>query len=264
MGISWVGKDKHYYDQAGFWAAARYLSDFEEVRLAACRAAVPADIASHVDVGAGNGAFLVGLEATTAGVVHLGIERSPVAVKAALCRSPLFVGEATALPFADRSVDLLSALDVVEHFPFRSYESALAEMCRVAARYILINVPYREHRLHAVCPYCGCRFDPHYHMRRFDRSSFLGLLSGFELVRFQTVSREESVLEAAVRPFRTRVFGGFPPHAVCPQCDFSLRDSDTGPAVRGGARERIRQMVRALPKVKMPVEAVALYRRTGA
>lgn len=259
-----MGTEKHYYDQAGFWAAARYLSDFEEVRLAACRAAVPADITSHVDVGAGNGAFLMGLEATTAGVVHLGVERSPVAAKVALCRSPLFVGEATALPFADRSVDLVSALDVVEHFPFRGYESALAEMRRVAARYILLNVPYREHRLHAVCPYCGCRFDPHYHMRRFDRSSFPGLFPGFELVLFRTVCRDESVLEAAVRPFRTKVFGGFPPHAVCPQCDFSLRDSAAGPAPGGGARDMIRRAVRALPKVKIPVEAVALYRRTGA
>jgi ubiquinone/menaquinone biosynthesis C-methylase UbiE len=43
------------------------------------------------------------------------------------------------LPFADRAFDLAAAIEVLEHVP--DPERTLAEMARVAARYLLVSVP---------------------------------------------------------------------------------------------------------------------------
>ena len=47
--------------------------------------------------------------------------------------------EATSLPFADREFDMATAIEVLEHLP--KPESALAEMTRVARRWVLVSVP---------------------------------------------------------------------------------------------------------------------------
>jgi len=51
---------------------------------------------------------------------------------------PMFFGDATRLPFADRSVDLIVGLEVLEHIP--QPERALAEIARVG-RTAVLSVP---------------------------------------------------------------------------------------------------------------------------
>ena len=47
--------------------------------------------------------------------------------------------DARALPFADASFDVVTALEVIEHIP--EMEQALAEVCRVARRSVVLSVP---------------------------------------------------------------------------------------------------------------------------
>ena len=51
------------------------------------------------------------------------------------------MGDATRLPFADQQFDVVTLLEVLEHIP--DTRAALAEVCRVTGRYLLLSVPTR-------------------------------------------------------------------------------------------------------------------------
>lgn len=224
-----------YYDVPALWEAGRYLESSSELRrFARCVEMVPADVASVLDVGAGNGAFLRTLAEHRPGLALQGVERSETAIAAAVCAAPLRRGEAQALPYADRSFDLVTSLEMIEHLPFGVYETALREMERVARRYILITVPFREPAHQVECPYCGCSFHPFYHMRRYGREEMEGLFTAFGPRRVEKIRAPgEYALLGALR----RVYGKlvspvaiFPPIALCPQCGFGRRHLEEGAA----------------------------------
>lgn len=50
-------------------------------------------------------------------------------------------GDTRALAFPDRSFDVVTMLEVLEHIP--DYQQALTEVCRVARRFLLLSVPSR-------------------------------------------------------------------------------------------------------------------------
>ena len=54
---------------------------------------------------------------------------------------PDHVGSATALPFADNSIDVVCAFQMLEHLPYELALSAFAEMARVSGRHIVISLP---------------------------------------------------------------------------------------------------------------------------
>lgn len=276
--------DGVFFENPGLWAAERYEGAHQVQRFRTCAGLIPAGSASLLDVGAGNGAFLDYVSRERPEISAVGLERSAAAIAHAVTTFPILEGSGDELPFADRSMDVVSALEVIEHFPHGVYETCLDEMERVAARNILISVPYRERRMSVHCPYCGCSFNPHYHMRSFDEGVMKSLFRGFECTEIRTVDAPDIPLGSIVKPVyrwaRGRM-GFFPAFALCPQCGYqSPQPTDDGrapaEALPSGAGEvdrthrrtaravRLGRAVRGtVPSVARPLWMVALYRRRG-
>lgn len=214
----------HLFELPALWDREAWLTNQENhARFEVAAASIPVGVKSLLDVGTGNGLFLSCLESKNVQFVLTGLEPSLAGASARLCRAVVHVGSGDAIPFADGSFDVVTALEVLEHLPCGVFESCLRELSRVALMYILVTVPYRDSLWKITCQQCGCKFNPYYHVRSFVDGTFVGLIPGFELVKVEPFGEvlRQPVLEKLARV--KELLGGRGPtydHAVCPQCNF--------------------------------------------
>jgi len=260
-----------YYERAAEWGLEQHLESRDQLmRFEVTAAMISPNAKRLLDVGTGNGAFLSFLENGSTRFELRGLERSKSAIEASKCRAEITEGSIEALPFGDLAYDTVTALEVIEHLPHGVYPKALAEMARVSASQVVISVPYRERRLMVVCPECGCRFSPIFHMRTFDEDKLKGLVPGFRLTGHEYVSTNVhwllTDLATHLRGLRDRVRGVVPIRTTCPQCGYGLqpprRDSPPPPTSAGDAPRSLRSALLSwVPKVKRAHWIVASYER---
>ena len=94
-----------------------------------------------VEVGAGEGRVTERLveRFPDAAVIGLDLPDDELADEWTELGVPMFFGDATRLPFADRSIDLVVGLEVLEHVPDPT--RALAEVARVCGGAAVLSVP---------------------------------------------------------------------------------------------------------------------------
>ncbi|MFO0579189.1 MAG: class I SAM-dependent methyltransferase [Polyangia bacterium] len=184
-------------------AEARRLADLRALA-ARCLAARPVG-ARVLDVGCGDGTLLrslsaldpppalrVGIDRSHSGLLQL--VRTPPAPGPAprTARTAGVRGDTTALPFADASFDLVLCCDVLEHLPDEAAARTVAELGRVAARHVVLNVPFAEDLGWSMltCSSCGLRYHRDHHLRRYLAADLLALgraqLPGFVLRALRT------------------------------------------------------------------------------
>jgi SAM-dependent methyltransferase len=233
---------------------------------------IPAGARSLLDIGTGNGAFLKHLEQSGSTLELAGIERSEMAARMRWCRTKIVIGSADALPYPDRSFDIVSACEVIEHLPFGVYETALAEMSRTARSHILVSVPFREKRTFMKCPYCETEFPAWFHLRSFDLEKLSGLFAGFRMVsnakvtavaRLFLLSPDPRDFWAWLRRARAPIWAG----QVCPTCSFTPAQRPRASAASSGLdrrplRSRFKTWVSLSPKGLKEKWVIALYSRT--
>ena len=106
--------------------------------------------ATALDVGSGSGDIsraLADLPGVASPITALALDRDPTAVIAARAQGVSVTrGDALRLPFADHSIDLVTAVKFAHHFAGPELQRLLGEMARVA-RHRVVVLDIRRHRL---------------------------------------------------------------------------------------------------------------------
>jgi hypothetical protein len=131
---------------------------------------------------------------------------------------------ADALPFEDRSFDLVFSSEMLEHLPGPVLAGAARELERVASRYLLVAVPHAEtlRRRFARCPRCGLEFHIDGHLHAFDAPALDRLFPTFRRVATELEGAAEPPSFASIEQMRQRlarawwVWDGA--RIVCPSC----------------------------------------------
>ncbi len=244
-----MSSERAYYEAADLWRPELFDTADERLRLEACGRLVPEDAATLLDVGCGEGGFLKWLGDARPTLRAEGLERSPAAIAVAAAHGTVREGSIDALPYADGAFDVVTALEVLEHLPHGTFEAGLSELRRVARQAIVVSVPFDERRVFVRCTYCGCRFQPNYHMRSFDRDAFGSLFEGFRLERYEVLMGEDYVGGPVLRGGYRLLHGGVddaPDGTMCPQCGYRQAGN---PAVREWAKRSFRARI---PKTMRP------------
>ncbi|PXA90944.1 hypothetical protein DMC47_26425 [Nostoc sp. 3335mG] len=268
--------EKDYYENPDFWADDIFAGDSERFR--GVLDLIPDDARTLLDVGCGNGAFLhfVLDSGRTFDRLH-GADRSQTALSRV--RTDKTLASIENLAFRDRAFDAVTCLEVIEHLPHGIYEQGLANLCRIAGKYVVIGVPFDEDIEADLvrCPSCTGRFNPDYHLRRYSEDSLNDLLLpyGFQSagrLLFGAMARYLFVTGWLQRRNRARRNGN-PFHTAipCPMCGFSLPpriDSSAiaspAPSAAPAAREVLGVLAKKILRTGPSYGGIAMvYRRSA-
>ena len=174
----------------------RHLGNLQTIR-AEFRRFLREDLAvdeavSMLDVGSGSGDIpldLRDLVAKSRPAQFIALDRDPAAATEANRLIPVVCGDALRLPFADRSVDLVTAVKFAHHFAGEPLAQLLREMSRVA-RHRVVILDIRRHWLAYWGFWAWSRVFTTNRLVRYDGP--LSVLRGF--------TRDELLCEVSVLP----------------------------------------------------------------
>lgn len=171
MNLSETANTQTYFENAEIWETP-LLPYQVQVQKDILRI-LPADIASILDIGCGNG-IITNILPETLRVV--GVDLSQAALDHV--RRETHVGSITALPFEDNAFDLVMANDLLEHLTPEQLDAGIQEMKRVSNRYILLTVPFLEDLNigSTRCEECDRFYHVNHHRESFDLEKLQDLL----------------------------------------------------------------------------------------
>jgi ubiquinone/menaquinone biosynthesis C-methylase UbiE len=200
---------------------------------------IPEDARSLIDVGCGNGVFARVAKERFPSIRITCVDRSSAALEHVQADEKMRC-EVVDLPFADRSFDCVSCLEVIEHLTVDDYKKALSELTRIAKATVIISVPYDEDIEKNVdrCPQCRTVFNRDLHLRSYDDATFVDLLSDFG---FRMQESSIPVINTHYVGFRTyykllRMLKGVPDQStlflspICPLCGYTPENDEQAPA----------------------------------
>jgi SAM-dependent methyltransferase len=258
--------DATYYENPKHWEIDRYINPLQTERYADAISLIPEDVREIIDVGCGNGLFLKYLKDQNK-YQCIGLERSKSAIEVGTRELGVRIveGSMDCMNFSEHSFDMVTSMEVLEHLPGDVYQRALREMERIARRYILINVPYRERRKFSECPDCGCVFPNCYHMRSFDDDALSHLFSRFRLIKSKhTGIKREALIWYLWNLTRTKFKRPFSELSLCPLCGLVAPETGSGVVVAPSTISKFKSHLRKSKimnsvRVKVAGEIVCLY-----
>ncbi len=185
---------------------------------------LPDHLDSALDVGARDGFISRLLAARVPSVTALDLEEPRIDDRRIHCVR----GDVTDLKIPDASFDLVLCAEVLEHIPPPKLGRACGELSRVARRYLLIGVPYKQDLRvgRTTCYTCGKKNPPWGHVNSFDEKRLKELFPEFEVARLSFVGEGEArtnffatfLLDLAGNPY-----GPYSQEEPCVHCGAALR-----------------------------------------
>lgn len=228
--------ERSYYEIDLLWNSEP--RENEKSRLMEIINNIPENVETILDVGCGNGILVNYLLTASSSFKRIyGIDRSKTALK--FVNSEKSVGDIKNLPFKDNEFDLLICSEVIEHLPLETYEKAIFEIARVAKKYIIITVPYKEKLLksHVECPSCNSKFHRDLHLRSFTEERMIDLIKdSFQNVKLLAI--EKKYYFYLITPFKRMIKSILKRekqvHTVyCPICGYSELPLNQKPNLEG-------------------------------
>lgn len=244
----------------------------DEARVSVITGMIPSDVKTVLDAGVGGG-YIYRRLAANKDLHCFGIDLSRELI-GKLGSGKACAGDVSRLPFRSGAFDLVIAADLIEHITDEAFDRTIAELARVAKRYILINSPNCDVVDWPVsrCDRCGREFNIYGHMRTINagviRSAFGP--KGFEFVKSGTVgARRDPRPLFLVRIARRWGNAYSADGAICPYClhtDIALPPKNTVQRLVSRAVCGIFYLSDAIlpPLFKSRSEMYALLKKSGA
>ena len=203
-------------------ASMKDLSDLERERLTRTLAAIPDDARNGLEIGF-NDLRVTRLLAQRIDLVSIDIPRG--VDSAAGFR--LAFADIRNLPFGDKAFDVVVCTEVLEHLSDSALIRGARELQRVARKYLLITVPYRQNLQVAVfkCADCGYICHAHGHIQSFDEERLSSFFPGVRTVEMTTIARIPGTAPSWMCVATHRLGNSWDPLAgdECPACKASAR-----------------------------------------
>jgi SAM-dependent methyltransferase len=254
------------FDDKKLWENYGRTDDYAE-RIDTVQRLIPADVSSILDIGCGRGDVINVIQSNNARMRLVGMDVSPDALE--YVESPSVLASLPDAPFPDQSFDLVICLEVLEHIDDPYYARSLEEIQRLAGRYILIGVPFKENLLskQAICVDCNRASHADGHLRAYDDGTAAALFDRFVLEQRVLTGVLQRREPEAASWLRHRIAGVYhrPEFFHCPYCG-----GKAGSALKFHSPLPLRKfaglLVRILRRMK-PLEPywwIGLYRRQNA
>jgi len=206
---------RHYEEARNFGGDCWTPKD--QRRLETVCTLTPGEAKTILDVGSGGGEFVTALRNKGYDVVATDYSAAAMSLyggERVLCSG-------AALPFADRSFDMVTCTEVLEHLDDKQLARALGEIARLARLYVLISVPNNEDLNQSLvkCGACGEHYTLYGHVQAFTPETMDHLLPGFNVVR-KDFGDEEVGYNRLLLCVRQRTGGrwAYWDCAICPTC----------------------------------------------
>jgi len=136
-------------------------------------------------------------------------------------------GDITSLGFPDNSFDCVICTEVLEHVPEHLLGKACSELQRVAGKYLVVGVPYRQDLRvsRTTCNLCGKKNPPWGHVNAFDEERLKRLFPGLEIETVSNVSTTRAAtnsVSALLMDLAGNPYGTYDQEESCIHCGAPL------------------------------------------
>ena len=159
----------------------------EIMRLESLLSMMPEKCTTVLDAGAKDGFHTVSMAQKFEKVTALDLSVPEISIDNVEC----IAGDIRDLKFDDGHFDLVLCAEVLEHIKPEDLDKACSELVRVAKKYLLIGVPYKQDtRIGRLkCSNCGRINPPWGHVNEFDKESLLSHFPSLKVEKIDLVAR---------------------------------------------------------------------------